>query len=156
MGLDIVSSALDFGGKIIDRIWPDPAQAEAAKIKLAEMAQNGELAQMANRTELFKAEVDDRKSARDRDASVATSDAAPMLNKVVTPALAIGVVVLSFVLFGVLAFGEDLPPSRKDIVIYILGVLSAAVTQVLAFYFGSSTGSSQTRSFLEDHFKNGR
>jgi len=34
----------NIGGKIIDKIWPDPAQAEQAKLKLLELQQNGELA----------------------------------------------------------------------------------------------------------------
>ena len=36
----------NIGGKIIDKIWPDPAQADQAKLKLLEMQQNGELAKM--------------------------------------------------------------------------------------------------------------
>jgi flagellar basal body-associated protein FliL len=35
----------------------------------------------------------------------------------------------------------DVKPEAKDILIYILGVLSAAVTQILSYYFGSSQGS---------------
>lgn len=31
-------------GKVIDKIWPDPAQAEAAKLRLSELAMQGELA----------------------------------------------------------------------------------------------------------------
>lgn len=65
---------------------------------------------------------------------------APMVNKLVTPLLALGVVGLSFVLFTILIF-VDVKPDAKDILIYILGVLSAAVTQILSYYFGSSQGS---------------
>lgn len=65
---------------------------------------------------------------------------APMVNKLVTPVLALGVVGLSFVLFTILIF-VDVKPDAKDILIYILGVLSAAVTQILSYYFGSSQGS---------------
>jgi hypothetical protein len=43
-------------------------------------------------------------------------------------------------LFAVLIF-VDVKPEAKDILIYILGVLSAAVTQILSYYFGSSQGS---------------
>ena len=35
----------------------------------------------------------------------------------------------------------EVTPEAKDILIYILGVLSAAVTQILSYYFGSSQGS---------------
>ncbi len=82
----------------------------------------------------------DRDSARSREAAIATSAAAPTLNKIVTPVLALGVVTLSFVLFAILIFVE-VKQEAKDILIYILGVLSAAVTQILSYYFGSSQGS---------------
>jgi hypothetical protein len=41
-----LSALLDIGGKILDKVFPDPAQAEQAKLKLLEMQQNGELAKM--------------------------------------------------------------------------------------------------------------
>jgi hypothetical protein len=88
----------------------------------------------------LEAHAKDRDSARDRETAIATSAAAPMLNKLVTPILALGVVGLSFILFAILIF-VDAQPEAKDILIYILGVLSAAVTQILSYYFGSSQGS---------------
>ena len=42
-----LGAILDIGGKILDKVFPDPAQAEQAKLKLLEMQQNGELAQLA-------------------------------------------------------------------------------------------------------------
>jgi hypothetical protein len=44
---DPVSVLLDIGGKVIDRIWPDPAQAAAAKFELFKLQQSGDLEQMA-------------------------------------------------------------------------------------------------------------
>ena len=88
----------------------------------------------------FKAILADKDSARKREMAVVQSDSAPTINKIVTPALALGVTGLSFVLFAVLIFVE-VKPEAKDILIYILGVLSAAVTQILSYYFGSSVGS---------------
>jgi hypothetical protein len=88
----------------------------------------------------IEAHAKDRDSARNRETAIATSDKAPMLNKLVTPILALGVVGLSFILFSILIF-VDVKPEAKDILIYILGVLSAAVTQILSYYFGSSQGS---------------
>jgi hypothetical protein len=41
-----LSALLDIGGKILDKVFPDPAQAEQAKLKLFEMQQNGELAKI--------------------------------------------------------------------------------------------------------------
>ena len=84
----------------------------------------------------------DRDSARIREVELAKSENAPYINKIVTPVLALGVMVLSFSLFATLIFVE-VKPDAKDILIYILGVLSAAVMQVLTYYFGSSQGSKE-------------
>lgn len=84
----------------------------------------------------------DRDSARIREVELAKSEHAPYINKIVTPVLALGVMVLSFSLFATLIF-VDVKPEAKDILIYILGVLSAAVMQVLTYYFGSSQGSKE-------------
>lgn len=130
IGLD---SILNIGGKLIDKLIPDPEAQAKAQMELAKMAQEGELTKLAN-------EVKDRSDARNRELQIATSDAAPLLNKVVTPVLALGSVILSFALFAVLIF-IDVQPEAKDILIYILGVLSAAITQILSYYFGSSVGS---------------
>ncbi len=84
----------------------------------------------------------DRDSARIREVELAKSEHAPYINKIVTPVLALGVMALSFSLFATLIFVE-VKPEAKDILIYILGVLSAAVMQVLTYYFGSSQGSKE-------------
>ena len=130
IGLD---SVLNIGGKLIDKLIPDPEAAAKAQMELTKLAQQGELEKLAN-------EVKDRSDARNRELQIATSDAAPLLNKLVTPLLALGSVILSFVLFAVLIFIE-VKAEAKDILIYILGVLSAAITQILSYYFGSSVGS---------------
>ncbi len=57
MALDPVSLLLEVGGKVIDRIWPDPAQAASAKLELLKMQQTGELAQLAADTELAKGQI---------------------------------------------------------------------------------------------------
>ena len=147
MSFDPISAAIDFGSKIVDRIWPDATEkqkAEAAQI----------VAQLAHDENIFSKEVEDRQSARQREAEIATSADAPLLNKIVLPILAIGVLVLSFILFYIVAFDSELVTARnKDVIIYILGVLSAIDTQIVQYYFGSSSGSTQTRSFLENMVK---
>ena len=47
MPFDPVTAALDIGSKIIDKIWPDPAQAAQAKLALLQLQQSGDLAQIA-------------------------------------------------------------------------------------------------------------
>jgi energy-converting hydrogenase Eha subunit A len=130
IGLDTI---LSIGEKVLDRVMPDPAAAAQAKLELAKQAQDGRLKEI-------EAQFKDIDSARNREAQIATSEAAPLLNKIITPILALSITGLSFVLFGVIIFME-VTPQAKDILIYVLGVLSALVTQVASYYFGSSMGS---------------
>ena len=147
MAFDPISAGIEFAGKVVDRIWPDATEAQKAEASKA-------IAEMAHNENLFKAEVEDRSSARDRESSVATAEAAPLLNKVVTPVLAIGVVGLTFLLFAVVLFDTTvIDAARKDLAIYILGALTTAIAQVLSYYFGSSSGSVQKTDYIEKMFK---
>lgn len=58
MALDPVTAVLDIGGKLIDRLWPDPAQRDAAKLEMLKMQQSGELATLTAETTLAKAQID--------------------------------------------------------------------------------------------------
>lgn len=57
MALDPVSALLDIGSKVIDRVWPDPTQAAAAKLELIKLQQSGELAAMAGQMDVNKVEA---------------------------------------------------------------------------------------------------
>ena len=57
MALDPITAALDIGGKLIDRLWPDPTQADLAKLELFKLQQSGELQQIAGQLEVNKAEA---------------------------------------------------------------------------------------------------
>ena len=57
MALDPISALLDVGSKVIDRVWPDPAQAASAKLELMKLQQSGELAQIAGQMDINKAEA---------------------------------------------------------------------------------------------------
>jgi uncharacterized membrane protein len=72
-----------------------------------------------------------------------------MLNKIVTPVLSLGTVILAFALFLVIIFVE-VDPASKDILIYVLGTLSSAVTMVLGYYFGSSLSSKDKTKELQN------
>jgi hypothetical protein len=54
---DPITAALDVGGKLIDRLFPDPAQRAQAQITLLELAQRGELADLTARAEIVKTEA---------------------------------------------------------------------------------------------------
>jgi len=140
-----LGAILSIGEKVLDKVMPDPNAKAEAQAKLMEMAQRGELAQL-------EANVKEMQSARDREIQIATSSAAPMLNKIVTPVLALGTVGLTFILFGVIIF-VDVDSDSKDILIYVLGALTSAVTMVLGYYFGSSAGSKEKDSKIKDLMK---
>ena len=57
MALDPLTAALDVGGKLIDRLWPDKAQQDQARLALLELAQKGELAELTGRAEIVKTEA---------------------------------------------------------------------------------------------------
>jgi len=138
-----ITELLGIGGKLIDKLIPDPEARAKAQLELAKLAQEGELARMAN-------EVADLDSARKREMAVATSEHAPYLNKIIVPVLAISVLAATFVLFGLVLFSEGvIDPTRKDIIIYVLGVLSAISTQIIAYYFGSSKGSADKTTSID-------
>jgi len=90
--------------------------------------------------EYAKIDAQDRDSARQAYAAVATSEHANKLEKSVVPILALGVVGLAFSLIGILMF-VNTPQDQQQIIIFALGFITSAAGQVLSFYFGSSQGS---------------
>jgi hypothetical protein len=56
MNLSDLNPLVAIGGKILDRVLPDPTAAAAAKAELDKLAQEGELAKMANETKLYETE----------------------------------------------------------------------------------------------------
>jgi hypothetical protein len=137
-----LGAILSIGEKVLDKVMPDPNAKAEAQAKLMEMAQKGQLAEL-------EAMGKEMESARNREIQIATSSAAPMLNKIVTPVLALGTVGLTFILFGVIIF-VDVDADSKDILIYVLGALTSAVTMVLGYYFGSSAGSKEKSSQIDE------
>jgi hypothetical protein len=53
----LLSGLFEIGKGIINRIFPDPAQAAAAQLELLKMQQNGDLAQLAADTDLAKLQI---------------------------------------------------------------------------------------------------
>lgn len=137
-----IAALLSIGEKVLDKVLPDPGAKAEAQAKLMEMAQKGQLAEL-------ESHVKEMDSARKREIEIATSAAAPMLNKIVTPILALGTVGLTFILFAVIIF-VDVDSNSKDILIYVLGALTSAVTMVLGYYFGSSAGSKEKSQQLDE------
>jgi len=137
-----LGAILSIGEKVLDKVMPDPNAKAEAQAKLMAMAQQGQLAEL-------EAMGKEMESARNREIQIATSEAAPFINKIVTPILALGTVGLTFILFAVIIF-VDVDADSKDILIYVLGALTSAVTMVLGYYFGSSAGSKEKSSQIDE------
>jgi hypothetical protein len=55
--LDPATAVLDIGSKLIDRLWPNPVDRDAAKLKLLELQQSGDLAKLTAETDLAKGQL---------------------------------------------------------------------------------------------------
>jgi hypothetical protein len=118
-----LDALLNIGGKILDKVFPDPAQAEQAKLKLLEMQQNGELAQIA-------ADTAEQQELTKRQQADMTSDST--LSKNIRPAT------LVFILFVYSAFAMM---SAWDIEVNnnYVELLGQWGMLIMSFYFGGRT-----------------
>src|SRR5213592_4265484 len=57
MALDPLTALLDVGGKLIDKLFPDPGQKAAALLKLRELEQSGDLAIIAAQSDINRVEA---------------------------------------------------------------------------------------------------
>jgi uncharacterized membrane protein len=73
--------------------------------------------------------------------------------------LAFTIMLLIFILYGGVIYGSTqngfLKSEVKDIVIYILGALTTIATQIVSYYFGSSSGSAEKSRALSTIAKRG-
>lgn len=95
-----LAGLLNIGSKLIDKLVPDPAAKAKAQLDLAALAQNGELAAMANETKLFET---DQNNITDRWKADMASDS--WLSKNIRP-LSLVAIFFAYVVFALMsAFG---------------------------------------------------
>ena len=148
-GLDAL---LNVGGKLIDKLIPDPEAKAKAQMELATLAQNGELAQMANETKLFELSNANTDSARDMNAKVQESTSASWLAKNTAYALDVGIVSATIFLAW-FAFIKGVPDANKELVYMALGSLITMSGTVLNFHRGSSQGSKDKTTEMQKALK---
>lgn len=144
------STLVDSVGKVLDDVI-------TTKEERGQLDNEIRKSEMEFQVEMQKLSIDERRmviedtgNARSREVEIAKSEHATRLSKNTLPLMALGTIVLSFVLFYILIFSPSLiPVSSKDIVIYILGVLSGILSQVYSYYFGSSAGSAAKQKTIE-------
>ena len=135
-----LTALLEVGGKLVDKLIPDPEAKAKAVAELAQMEQNGELAKMANDTKLVELMNANTDSARDMNAKVQESANASWLAKNTAYALDIGIVSATIFLAW-FAFMKGVPDANKELVYMALGSLITMSGTILNFHRGSSQGS---------------
>ena len=118
-----LGAILDIGGKILDKVFPDPAQAEQAKLKLLEMQQNGELAQL-------NADVSEQHELTERLKADMGSDS--WLSKNIRPMTLIAILTGYFI-FAILS-AAHIEVNQKYV--ELLGQWGMLI---MSFYFGGRT-----------------
>ena len=118
-----ISALLSIGGKILDKVFPDPAQAEQAKLKLLEMQQNGELAQI-------NADIAEQQELTKRQQADMASDS--WLSKNIRPMTLIFILVF-YVVFAMMSAGGVETNQKYVELLGQWGML------IMSFYFGGRT-----------------
>lgn len=144
-------------GKLVDSVGNTLDNLITTKEEVLQQEYELKKAEMQFQLDQQKLGVEERKSiladvdsARKHSTEVETNANAGFLSKNIGPGLAIISTLLTFVLFYIIIFrNETIKPEVKDVVIYVLGVLSTIMTQVFSFYFGSSQGSVDKSKMIE-------
>jgi hypothetical protein len=122
-----LTALLEVGGKLIDKLIPDPEAKAKAQMDLAKMAQDGELAKLANDTDLYKAEQNNLSARHTADMA---SDS--WLSKNIRPMTLVAIFVGYFVFAMMSAFKLD----ANEVYVTLLGQWGMLV---MSFYFGGRT-----------------
>lgn len=118
---------LPLAGKLLDKIIPDPTQKAEAQVKLIELAQNGELAKMANEAELYKTEQD---NLSNRHVADMASDS--WLSKNIRP-MTLVAIFTGYFTFGIM---DANGVKANETYVQLLGQWGMLV---MSFYFGGRT-----------------
>jgi hypothetical protein len=124
IGLDAI---LNIGGKLIDKLIPDPQAKAQAEIVLAKMAQDGELAKIANETKLYETE---QNNLTERTKADMASDS--WLSKNIRPMT----LVFLLVAYSGFAIASIFDLETRGAYVELLGQWGMLV---MSFYFGGRT-----------------
>lgn len=114
MDLTGLGSLFDFGGKLIDKLFPDPQKAQEAKIELFKLQQNGELAQLAADTAIATGQMEINK-VEAASSSLFVSGWRPSIGWVCSAAFAMNFVIGPLATFSALAItGKAIPWPTLD------------------------------------------
>jgi len=118
-----LDAILGIGNKLIDHFFPDAKQAEEAKLKLLEMQQNGQLAQL-------NADVSEQQELTKRLEADMTSDS--WLSKNIRPMTLIAILAGYFIFAGLSA-------AKIEVTGEYVQLLGQWGMLIMSFYFGGRT-----------------
>jgi len=122
-----LAALLEVGGKLVDKLIPDPEAKAKAQAELAKMAQDGELAKMANDTKLYETEQNNLTERLQADMN---SDS--WLSKNIRPMTLIFILSGYFIFAMMSAFDMD----TNERYVELLGQWGMLI---MSFYFGGRT-----------------
>lgn len=141
---------VDSVGSVLDKVVTTKGEIMQQELEMKKAELQYQLDNKRLGVEEQKNVLQDIDSARQRSTAVETNVNASSLSKNIGSYLAITTTLLTFVLFYIVIFrNETIKAEVKDVVIYVLGVLSTILTQVFSFYFGSSQGSVDKSKIIE-------
>jgi len=119
----MILDILGIGSKIIDKLWPDKDEAEKAKIRLLELQQSGQLAQL-------DADIQEQQELSKRHSADMASDS--WLSKNIRP-MTLLIILGGYFTFAMMsAFDVDTEPQYVE----LLGQWGIII---MSFYFGGRT-----------------
>ena len=101
-------------------------------------------------TKQFEIQMKEMDSARKREIDIATSDKAPLLNKIITPILAMLILGSTFIFWYIIIF-KDISKEKEVLISGIIGSLTTVSMGVVGYYFGSSIGSANKQSQIDKY-----
>lgn len=122
-----LAALMEVGGKLIDKLIPDAEAKARAQAELVKMQQDGELAKMANETDLYKTE---QNNVTDRWKADMGSDS--WLSKNIRPMALIAIFVAYFIFTAMSAFGYN----AQESYVQLLGQWGQII---FLAYFGGRT-----------------
>jgi hypothetical protein len=122
-----LTALLEVGGKLIDKLIPDPEAKAKAQLELAQLAQSGELAKIANDTKVY--EIEQSNVTERWKADTATDS---WLAKNIRPLSLVAIFVGYFLFAFMSAFGYD----ANESYVTLLGQWGMLI---MSAYFGGKT-----------------
>jgi len=144
------STLVDSVGKVLDNVITTKEERGQLDNEIRKSEMQFQLEMQKLSLEEKQLVIGDTANARNREIQVLSAPNASWWTKNTQHLLAIGTVLITLIFFYILVFKpKSISTESRDIVLYILGILSAILTQIYSYYFGSSQGSAEKQKTID-------